>query len=122
MAVAAQLDARLGEGVPPLQGDLRFGFEVGDVGKPQKIEAPRAAAPAAELEGIPGFDGLGSTGRGSSGTKPPQRNTGGGSAKPGKTRSNGTSSARKRSEQAYISCVQQTRDAAALDKCQALLP
>jgi len=114
LAVSARLDADLGEGAPPLKGDLKFEVAVTDVGKPQKIVAPRDAAPAGELQGIPGFTGqAGSAGSGSSGS---------GKTGSGKSGSAGSGSAAKRSEQAYLGCVQQAQDSAALDKCQALLP
>jgi hypothetical protein len=130
LTVSAQLDANLGEGTPPVRGDVKFDVEVSDLGKPQKIEAPRDAVPASELEGIPGLQGLGSAGSGSgSGSSAGAGSGTGGSGSAGKgTSGSGTggstggASTRKRSEQAYVNCVQQAQDAAALDKCQALIP
>jgi hypothetical protein len=40
----------------------------------------------------------------------------------GKSSSTGSQSAAKPSKQAYVTCVQQATDAAALEKCQALVP
>ena len=126
LTVSAQLDANLGEGTPPVRGDVKFDVEVSDLGKPQKIDAPRDAVPASELEGIPGLQGLGSAGAGSdtgagSGTGS-SGSAGGGTSGSGAGGSNGGAPTRKRSEQAYVNCVQQAQDAAALDKCQALIP
>ena len=119
LAVSAQVDAEPGAGAAPVRGDLKFDVEVSDLGKPQKIVAPRNAAPAAEIQGIPGFSGLGSAG-GGSGTG--SGRTGSGSTGSGKSGSDAGGSASKRAEQAYLSCVQGAQDPAALDKCQALLP
>ena len=132
LAASAQLDANLGQGAPPVRGDLRFDVELRDVGKPQKIEAPRDAAPADELKGLPGFGSLGSLGggkaaggSGKSGTAKSGSgstgSTGSGGGSGSGAKSSGASSS-KQAEQAYLSCVQQAQDAAALDKCQALVP
>lgn len=127
LAVSAQIDAEIGEGVPPVKGDMKFDVEVSDLGEPQEIEAPRDAAPASELEGIPGFEGLGSIGAGSgagagSGGKAGSGSSGQASSGSNPGSSAGSGSARKGSEQAYLACVQQAQDAASLEKCQALVP
>jgi hypothetical protein len=110
LAVSARLDGDLGGGAPPVKGDLKFDVAVTDVGKPQRIVAPRSAAPAGDLPGIAGQTGSA------------KAKTGSGSSGSGNTGSAKSGSAAKRSEQAYLGCVQQAQDSAALDKCQALLP
>jgi hypothetical protein len=110
LAVTGQLAGTSPNGGPALQGTINFDLEVTDVNQPQRITAPRNAAPISELGGT-------SPGTSSGGKAAPSHRRG---AKHRTTKS--PSAGGRRSRQAYISCVQGAPDLQALDKCQAFLP
>jgi hypothetical protein len=114
LVVTAQLDAAVVPGVPPMQGQLRFDVQISDVNRPQRFRAPRGAAPVSDLSDVPGLGDLGALGGSGAGSGA----GGGGAGSP----EGGKSRERSRSGQAYVNCVQQAQDAAALEKCQALVP
>lgn len=109
---------------------LTFRFDLGirAVNRPQRFVAPKSALPGSRLARLdPALlgsqaDDLGlAQGKGTAPgteTSPGKDESSGG----GSGRRDGTRSGRKRSSQAYINCVQQASDAAALQQCQALLP
>jgi hypothetical protein len=107
-----------------MQMATQFDFAFRDVNKPQRITAPRGALRPGAIDRVPAA-ALGSQAKPLLG-KPPgtQRGTsgGGGSRRSGGSNSGSKRSDSKRSSQAYISCVQQAMDTAALERCQALLP
>ena len=93
------------------------------LGKPQKIVAPRHAAPFSRFDqsslNLGGLNGLGGT---------PTRSTP--APKPAKPCSivargstpNAAGQTRQAKQQAYVSCVGQAESVPALTKCQSLLP
>lgn len=95
---------------------LRFDIAIREPGKPQKITAPRNVLPASALRDVP-RSALGSSeDEIFPGRKASNRRSGGGSSKgSGRTDS-------KRSSAAYVSCVEQATDPAALERCQQFLP
>ena len=93
--------------------NIRFDIAIREPGKPQKITAPANAAPVGAIKDVPRSalgdekDAIYPAGKGSG--------SGGGSG-------SGSRSGSKRSSQAYVNCVQQATDTAALERCQAFLP
>jgi hypothetical protein len=105
---------------------LTFRFDVGvrEINRPQKFVAPKSALPGSSLAALDP-DLLGSQADDlrvestKGGSKRKSDPSGGkGATKPAPS----GSGAAKRSRQAYINCVQQASDAAALEKCQAFVP
>jgi hypothetical protein len=96
---------------------IRFDIAIREPGKPQKITAPSNALPVGRIKDVPRSalgeekDAIYPAGKGSGS---------GGSSKGGS--GNGNRSGSKRSTQAYVGCVQQATDTAALERCQAFLP
>jgi len=110
-----------GPGGKNVAGDVRFDLQVTQVDKPQKVVAPRHAAPFSSLDQSSlGFGSLGTLGSGSAGTQSqgPQRSRPSRSEKPARHAEQSTQA----SSQAYVACVQKAPDVPALTKCQPLLP
>jgi len=90
---------------------FRFDLGLQDVNKPVKVKAPENALPPGRIKDIP---------RSVLGTSYADKLLG---AKPGKRgRPRGDTREAGRSRKAYVNCVQQATDTAALEKCQALVP
>jgi hypothetical protein len=91
---------------------IRLDVEVGEVGRPQPVTAPQGALPPDRIRDVR-RSALGANADAifAGGSRTPGRN-GAGGGRPGT----------RRSSQAYVTCVQQAGDPAALEKCQALLP
>lgn len=104
-----------------IAGDVRFDLQVTQVGKPQKVVAPRHAAPFSDLDQSSlGFGSLGTLGAGpgSTQTQRPTHSRAGRSGQPARHAEQSTQA----SSQAYVACVQKAPDVPALTKCQSLLP
>jgi hypothetical protein len=131
LTATAQLEAA-GTGGPAIRGTVAFGLEVSAVNQPQRISAPRGAAPVSRLDGLD-FGNLGSL-SGKSSTPPTRssdqtkrqrtdKHQGGARQRPARQRpARSGTSGRTRSGEAYVACVQRAEDLRALDGCQALLP
>jgi hypothetical protein len=103
-----------------LAGDVRFELQVSNVGKAQKIVAPRNALPFSRLDQSSlGLDGLGALGAASGRTArsapAPRGEDSGAPARKARQ-------SRQAANQAYVACVQKALDVTALSKCQQLLP
>ena len=94
---------------------VRFEVALVGVNEPQRIEPPKSALPAARIRGID-RKALGSRAQAlsaSAGAKTKAKANSGSTTKPKSSR---------RSGQAYINCVAQAQNGAALEQCQALVP
>jgi hypothetical protein len=105
-----------------LAGDVRFDLQVSEVGKPQKIVAPRNAAPISRFDqsslGLGSLNGFGGAPTRSTPAPKPAKPAHSGSGKHSKP----VGQTRQAKQQAYVSCVTQADSVAALNKCQSLLP
>jgi uncharacterized membrane protein len=105
-----------------LAGDVQFDLQVTEVGKPQKIVAPRNAAPISRFDqsslGLGALNGFGGAPTPSTPAPKAAKPAHSGSGK----RSKPAGQTRQAKQQAYVSCVQQADGVAALNKCQPLLP
>jgi len=90
---------------------VRFEVALVAVNEPQKIEAPQSALPAGRIGGID---------RKALGSRAEALRTGGGEKTKGNSGTKPKSS--RRSGQAYVNCVAQAQNGAALEQCQALVP
>jgi hypothetical protein len=99
---------------------IRFDVALRDVNKPQRITAPKGALPVGAINKLSPA-ALGSQADEVLGTQT-KSNPGSGSGRSDSKRSDSKRSDSKRSSQAYVSCVQQAMDTAALERCQAFLP
>jgi hypothetical protein len=117
LTVTGQLEGSGASGGQGLNGTVDFDLAVSDVNQPQRITAPRNAAPIDELAGgALGSSSLGRPGSGGRGKATPSH--GRSADHGGRKRTSGS----QRSGKAYVACVQGAADMQALDKCQALLP
>ncbi len=96
----------------PVRAKMRFEVAVREVNKPQNVKPPARALPAGRADEIPASR-LGSLA---------DDVKGGGSSGSGRGSKRKRAASGARSGQAYVNCVQQAADPAALDKCQALVP
>ena len=94
---------------------MEINFDIGlrEPGKPQKITAPSNALPVGRIKDVP----RSALGDEKDAIYPARKGSGSG----GGSRS-GSRASSKRSSQAYVNCVQQATDTAALERCQAFLP
>jgi hypothetical protein len=103
-----------------IAGDARFELQVDKLDKPEKIVAPRNAAPLSRLDQSSlGLEELGALGGASGGaTQRPEPTPEPEPAEPAQQ----AEQSRRASNQAYVACVQKALDVPALMKCQPLLP
>jgi hypothetical protein len=96
---------------------IRFDIGLREPGKPQKISAPSNVLPVGRIKDVP----RSALGEEEDAIYPAGKGSGSGGNPDGGSKSGGRSGS-KRSTQAYIGCVQQATDTAALERCQAFLP
>ena len=97
---------------------FRVDLAFSEVGQPQKITAPKNALPPGRIKEVPRSE-LGET---ADAIYPPRKGAGGGRSGQGGAQGNEGRTGSRRSSDAYVNCVQQAADTAALEKCQALVP
>jgi hypothetical protein len=122
LTVTAQTDPAAGT---QLRSTLTFALGLDKVNQPVKVEAPKSALPPARIATIPRSK-LGDEADDIFGVPTASKP----SVSGGNTRKHHKKAAAptqhkakpKRSEKAYVSCVQAAQDLAALDRCQPLLP
>jgi hypothetical protein len=120
VVATAAFEAR-GPAGKSMAGDLRFDLQVTQVGKAQKVVAPRHVAPFSSLDqsslGLGSLGTLG-TGSGSTHAQRPKRSR----ASHSRQSAQHAEQSAQASSQAYVACVQKAPDVPALMKCQPLLP
>jgi hypothetical protein len=125
LAVTAQTDPAHGT---RLRSTLTFALGLDKVNQPVKVEAPTNALPPARIASIPrsklGDEADDILGVPTATKSKPERSGHGGAARKHHKAATGTphKAKPKRSEKAYVNCVQAAEDLAALDRCQPLLP
>jgi hypothetical protein len=114
VAITGQATAQGPGGVA--QVSMRFDIGLREANKPQQISAPRNALPPGAVDRLPA-SALGAQADAIRG----KRSDGGSAGNSGSAGGSGRAR-RQRNSEAYVNCVQQAADTAALEKCQALLP
>ena len=102
----------------PVRATMRFDVGVSDVNKPQDIKAPANPLPPGRADEIPAsrLGSLANQLRAQNSRAGSDKQSGGGQ------RNGSGAKTSPRSRQAYLSCVGQAADTAALEKCQAFAP
>ena len=122
LSVNARVDAS--RNVPPVTANLTFAFALDKVNQPVTVQQPGGALPSARIADIPRAK-LGESADEVFGTVTKPDGAAGKPKEPAKKDAPAPTqgkTAPKRSAGAYLSCVQQAGNLAALERCQAVLP
>jgi hypothetical protein len=116
LSVRSEIVPRLPNGTANI--DFRVDLAFTEVGEPQRITAPKNALPPGRIREVPRSE----LGESADAIYPPRNGAGGRRSNQNGAQGSGGRTSARRNSQAYVNCVEQATDTAALEKCQALLP